>query len=131
MPVPAYFSVYDFAAAAASAGLTTFRPPGVLASGFMITLSRVEGAAGSEKSCGIPKSLPKSVMVSRALSMPSRVRSFEAQAFFSASPNRLAALYPATTPLSRPSFGYSAPYSLASFAGPAPGSPIGRVEAAT
>lgn len=97
----------------------------------MITLSRVEGAAGSEKLCDIPKSLPKSVMVSSALSMPARVRSFAAQAFFSASPYSVAAVYPAMTPLSRPSFGYSAPYSLESLAGPAPGSPIGRVEAAT
>lgn len=81
-----FFGVYELAAAAASAGRTTFGPPGVPASGFMITLSRVDGAVGSEKLCDIPKSFPNAVMVSRALSAPSRVRSFAAQAFVSASP---------------------------------------------
>lgn len=96
------------AAGATSAGRTTLRPPGVLASGFMTTVCRVEGADGSVKSCEIPKSAPKSLIVSSALSTPSRLRSFDSQAFFSASPKTDAALYPAMTPLSRPSLGYLA-----------------------
>ncbi|OKK16075.1 hypothetical protein AMK16_25460 [Streptomyces sp. CB00455] len=45
------------AAGAAAASFTTLMPPGTAASGFMITLCRVEGASGSEKSWVIPKPL--------------------------------------------------------------------------
>lgn len=75
-----------FAASATAASLTTVRPPGVFASGFMITLCRVEGAFGSEKSCVIPKPLSYAFRLSRALPTPARVRSLSAQAFFRASP---------------------------------------------
>ena len=45
------------AAGAAAASFTTFMPPGTPASGFRITLCRVEGAFGSEKSWVMPKPL--------------------------------------------------------------------------
>lgn len=43
------------AAGAAAASFTTFIPPGTEASGFVITLCRVEGAFGSEKSWVMPQ----------------------------------------------------------------------------
>jgi len=78
--------VYAAATSEASASLTTFMPPVTVLSGWRMTLCLEEGAFGSVKSWGMPKPVSRALMVRRALSTPSRVRSLEAQAFFRASP---------------------------------------------